>query len=125
MKQYQTGMTLGSTVIVSGVLLFFVFSGFKIFPTYMEFWNVKSSFSSVANDLRSGDAVSAAIIKEKIGRNFSVNNMSYLHKKIRVTPNKKGGLTARIKYEREVEYIGNLHFLMKFDHSLDYSRNGN
>ena len=49
-KKQQNGMTAAGWLIIMAIVLFFMYLGIKLVPAYMEFFSIKNSIESVAEE---------------------------------------------------------------------------
>ena len=50
MRKYQTGVSLGGLMIAAVILIVLALFGFKIGPSYMEFFSIKKAITAVAQE---------------------------------------------------------------------------
>jgi hypothetical protein len=93
---------------------------FRVGPLYLDDYTVRQSFAALSD----GDArnLSDQAIREKLYKNFVVNNVDNIDlKQVRVDRNAARVLVS-LYYERRVEFLSNLDVVAKFNHVYDSSR---
>lgn len=122
LQHSQKGMTFLGLAVVLGILAFFVLLVLRLAPSYMEFFNVKSSMDSLVNEAGITQQ-SPSEIKKLIDRRFLINDVKNTGRDD-VTITKDGGvLTVSIEYEVRNHVMGNVDAVMMFDHSVELVRN--
>ena len=120
MLKYQRGASLGTMGVVTVVILFFAYMVMRLFPPYMGHLTVKSIMDSVKKDLEKDiSAPTVADIQKGIRRNLEVNDLPVPKIRDFKIKKTKTGYNVSVKYQREQEWMGPVHFLMKFEESID------
>lgn len=115
-RRQQQGMTFWGLVFFLGVLAFFLFVGFKLFPPYMEDFKVRAALDSLARESDFG-SMTRPQISESLEKRFDIDNITAVKLGTDLTVETRGRLKlVRITYENVVPVVGNLSFLIQFDH---------
>jgi Domain of unknown function (DUF4845) len=112
----QRGMTMWGMLFVLGVLAFFLFLGFKLFPPYMTDFKVRSALDSLA---RQSDfaTMSKADIGEALSKRFDIDMIDGVDLGNSLSVETRGRLrVVRIKYEAVIPMAFNISALLEFDH---------
>lgn len=113
-KQYQGGMTAAGWLIIMAIVLFFMYLAIKLVPAYMEYFSIKSSLQSVAEE--SNSSSSKSDIQRLVSGRFSVNNIDIIEPKDVEIKDITGGKALYIEYENRIALFGNVSALVEFQH---------
>ncbi|AKE52570.1 DUF4845 domain-containing protein [Kangiella geojedonensis] len=113
-RQYQNGMTAAGWLIIMAIVLFFMYLAIKLVPAYMEYFTIKSSLESVAEEADS--RTSKSDIERLIAGRFSVNNIDIVEPKDIEVRDVTGGKALYIEYENRISLFGNVSALVEFKH---------
>lgn len=116
LQQRQKGMTFLGYVIVLGVIGFFALMAMKLAPLYLEYQSVVKIMNNVADSTSS--AATPKAIRDTIQKRLDVNNIEQVKAKDFKISRGNGTLQVSIAYEARTSFIGNLWFLLVFDHSV-------
>ena len=117
--KYQSGMTMWSLLFVLGVLAFFLFIGFRLFPPYMDDFKVKSALESLG---RQSDVGTMAVpeIKEAIRKRLEIDSADNFDLNSSLSVTSRGKIKViRINYESVTPLMFNIAALLTFDHSIE------
>ena len=113
-RQYQDGMTAAGWMIIMAIVLFFMYLAIKLVPAYMEYFSIKSSLESVAEE--SNSSSSKSDIERLVSGRFSVNNIDIIKPKDVEIKDITGGKALYIEYENRISLFGNVSALVEFKH---------
>lgn len=113
-KQYQGGMTAAGWLIIMAIVLFFMYLAIKLAPAYMEYFSIKSSLKSVAEE--STSSTSKSDIKRYVAGRFSVNSIDIVKPDDVEIKDVTGGKALYIEYENRISLFGNISALLEFQH---------
>lgn len=121
MNRKQSGMTMLGFLITLSVVMFFVYTGMKVVPMYIEYYSVKKALAGMANEPGIG-----AKSKEQVHSLFYRRlNMSYANGvkkdalKMEATDQ---GLMLTVDYEQRKQLIANLDVVGKFHAQQELKR---
>ncbi len=118
-RHKQRGMTLWGMLFVMGVLAFFLFIFFKLFPPYMEDFKIKSALDSLARQEDAG-RMSKGEAAEALRKRFEIDNIDSVKLDKDLTVEARGRMKIiRLRYENIIPIMGNLSILLEFDHSKE------
>lgn len=118
-RNTQKGMTFWSLLFVLGVLGFFLFVGFKVFPPYMDDFKVNSALDSLAKQSDIG-SLSKAAISESLRKRFDIDNISYVDPVKDLTLENRGRMRViRLRYKPTIPLMFNVSLLLEFDHTRE------
>lgn len=115
-RKYQDGMTGAGWVIVLAIVLFFMFMLIKLTPAYLEYFSIKSSMASVAEQ-NVGNSSTGEIRRLLEGR-FNINEVKSVKASDAKIKDITGGRALYIKYERRISLFGNISALLEFEHEV-------
>jgi uncharacterized protein DUF4845/pilin/secretion family protein with methylation motif len=122
MKRKQQGMTLIGFIISMAVAGVFIYVGMQLFPMYSEFFSVKKSLASLANEPGIAEE-SPEKIKDKFFKrmyiNYSEEHVKPEHVKI---VRRESGWMMTVDYEVRRPVIANLDVVGKFHAQQELSR---
>lgn len=113
-RQYQGGMTAAGWLIIMAIVLFFMYLAIKLVPAYMEFFSIKSSIESVAQETNSSSSKSE--IHRLVSGRFSVNSIDIIKAKDVKLKEITGGRALYVEYEDRIPLFGNISALLEFKH---------
>ena len=100
---------------VAGVAIFFALIGFKVGPSYAEYWTVSRVADEVAAkpELLRGPK---SKVYESIGQAFKQNNLWDAKPKELIRLEKDGarGMAVHVDYESRANLFGNIYVVTKF-----------
>lgn len=116
----QSGITLIGFVIVLIIAAFFVYTGMKLVPAYMDYFNVSKALNTVASNAQSG-SMTAAEVQQQLGlqqlsQYFSGSDVQA--KNITVVNEPSGGSELELSYDKKIPWIYNIDFLLHFQKSV-------
>lgn len=121
MKRKQSGMTLIGFIISMAVAGVFVYVGMQVVPMYSEFYSVKKSLASLANEPGIAEE-SSGKIEDKFFKRLYINysdNVKPQHVKL---VRKDAGWLMTVDYEVRRPVIANLDVVGKFHADQELSR---
>jgi hypothetical protein len=114
MRTPQRGLSLIGLIIVAAVLAFVAIMGFKLLPTYVEYFTIKR----VITDLGNGVEVRGGTPKDVMNafdRRAQIDNISSI-RGADLEVNKVGdGFEVRANYTVQVKLFGNVSACLDFD----------
>ncbi len=112
-----SGMTLLGFIFMMMIVGLFAYAGFKLVPAYLEFSSVKDSMKTLKAQW-GGRGSSPAQIKRDLDKIFYTSYVeSVKPQHIKITRG-NGGYVVTVKYDKREPFIGNLDFLMHFQHQV-------
>lgn len=117
LRHAQRGITLIGVLIGAALIAFFVYSGAKLAPIYLENYSVKSSLKSLgAEDEKAG---SARELRDQLMRRLQINNVQNVkpeHIIVKVEGNRR---IVTVEYEVRTRFYGNLWLLSSFNEKVE------
>ena len=116
----QRGMSLISWVIVIAFLLFQGIMAMRIIPVYVNDSSVSSIMKKLPGDTTLAHA-SVKKIRDTIEKRLKINNIYDIDRSDIVIQPTQGGYTVTLNYESRGTLIGNLDYIISFDHEATIS----
>ena len=109
----QQGVTAVGWLIILSLIAFFVFLGLKLFPIYLENFNVQGSMNSLAKETGLHKKTKAEI-RRLLNKKLNINNIRSIKKKdIKIS--KRGKIvTVTVDYSVTTPLMGALTLLAEF-----------
>jgi len=118
-RDTQKGMTFWSLLFMLGVLGFFLFIGFKLFPPYLDDFKVKSALDSLVKQPDIG-SLSKAAISESLRKRIQIDNIDYVDPVKDLTLENRGRMRIiRLRYQPTIPLMFNVSALLEFDHTRE------
>lgn len=119
-KSVEQGISLLGVLFVLLLVGFALTVLFRVGPLYLDDYTVRKSFEALGDgDTRN---LSDQAIREKLYKNFVVNNVDSIDlKQVRIDRN-AARILVSFYYERRVQFLGNLDVVAKFNNVYDSSR---
>jgi hypothetical protein len=119
-RSVEQGISLLGVLFVLLLVGFALTVLFRVGPLYLDDYTVRKSFEALGDgDTRN---LSDQAIREKLYKNFVVNNVDSIDlKQVRIDRN-PARILVSFYYERRVQFLGNLDVVAKFNNVYDSSR---
>lgn len=119
----QQGMSVVGFLMVASLVGFLALTAVKLVPVYIEFNSVKQAMDAAVSQSSGARDASASEIRESLSKRLSMNYVSSVKPSdIKITPQSGGGFKLSVDYEAEKPLMGNVHFLVKFNHEASTMR---
>lgn len=120
-RRQQRGMTFAGWLIVLVIFGVFALAALRLVPIYLEFYRINSVLSSMKAEMIDG-STSKKDIKSFLDRRFDIESIGRIKPSdIKITPRSETW-EVRANYDARSEFIGNLHFIVTFDKSVEIKR---
>lgn len=118
-RDTQKGMTFWSLLFMLGVLGFFLFIGFKLFPPYLDDFKVKSALDSLVKQPDIG-SLSKAAVSDSLRKRIQIDNIDYVDPVKDLTLENRGRMRIiRLRYQPVIPLMFNVSALLEFDHTRE------
>ncbi len=115
----QQGLTMISGLVVLVIMATLFSAAFKLGPLYLDNYFIKASIDSLHKD-NVGEMTNADI-RRKMANHFLINNIRDVKaKQLKIVREKKRILVS-LNYEKRVNFMGNLDFVVTFTNVYDSS----
>lgn len=113
----EKGMTTIGFLVLAVFVGLFAFAAIRLTPVYLNYMKVSGVVNGVFEEF-DGQNASRAEIQRSISRRFEVESVSEInYREVEVTPD-SGGFLVEATYSHSTPFIGNIHFLVKFNKSV-------
>ena len=109
----QRGLSLTGLLITSGVLVFFAIIGFKLLPSYIEYWTVQRIITDIARspEVRGG---SLRDVQSAFDRRTAIDNVNSVKASDLEVTKTGDGYDILVTWTRRVPLFGNLNACIDF-----------
>ena len=114
----QQGVTLIGGAIILSVIAFFVFLGLKIFPVYLDNFNIKGSLKSMQKE-QGLYQKSKVQIRSLLNQKLEINDIESIKKKDVKIDKRNGEVIIRINYSVKIKLAGALSLLAEFNEKAE------
>jgi hypothetical protein len=117
-RNAQKGITMWGLMMIILIGVFFLFLFFKLFPAYMQDWEVSSQLESVAHEPNARN-LSPDDIMTAIEKRFEIEDIDNIRPRrdIKIVP-EGNGVAIDLNYNVEIEMLGNANVILYFDHHV-------
>jgi Flp pilus assembly protein TadG len=113
----QRGLTMISWMIVLVFLLFQAVIAMNVIPVYMNDSSVKKIIKDLPNDIKARNESSTKGLKSLVMQRLNINNIYSIKTGNVTVKTGRGFNTVTIKYEPRGKLIGNLEYIVSFEHT--------
>ena len=121
-RKSQRGVSLVSVFLLLAILGVGFTIGVRLFPVYMNYYNVKSILNEVAHSPNIGSENYHAVWNA-ISKRLDINDINDVTQKDFSMKTVGNQTTLTIKYQVRRHLIGNIDGLISFDYSVHYQSN--
>ncbi len=119
-RSTEQGISLLGVLFILLLVGFALTVLFRVGPLYLDDYTVRKSFEALGDGNTRN--LSDQAIREKLYKNFVVNNVDNIDlKQVRVDRN-PARILVSLYYERRVQFLGNLDVVAKFNNVYDSSK---
>jgi|SRR5690554_921536 len=114
LARYQQGLSPLGVLLVVMLFAFFLVSGLKLLPHYMDFSQLKTVYQNI-NDQPNIDAMSPQDVQSAISRALSINSLGDFDIKENTVISKESGhLKVGLDYEVREHLFANINVVLTF-----------
>jgi hypothetical protein len=119
----QTGMSLITTLVMLGFVVFLAYLTIMIVPVYIDDYQAQKIVGNLDEKEADFFSLSKQDIIDSVDRRFSISSI-YDIKPREVLKIKTGGGKVKVQmhYDREIGIAANLFVVMKFRHDYEFSK---
>ncbi|MCZ6890497.1 MAG: DUF4845 domain-containing protein [Gammaproteobacteria bacterium] len=119
-RSRQRGLSFAGWLILVVVSVVVITLALRIIPHYVDYYAISTVVDSLPRDHVHNMTKKA--IRKAISRRLKVNNVRDLPvREIFTIVRGKGATRLELNYERRANLIGNMHVVMKFEKSFEFS----
>ena len=117
-RNAQKGVTMWGIMLIILIGIFFLFLFFKLFPAYMEDFEISSQLDSVAHEPNARN-LSPDDIMVAIEKRFEIEDIDNVkpRRDVKIVP-QGNGVAIDLNYSVEIEMMGNANVILYFDHHV-------
>ncbi len=110
----QAGLTIFGFVLVAAVVIFFAMVGFRVVPSYVEYYSVKKSLEDT---MRSGnvDPNNLQGFRAELARRLQTSYVENVKAADVIVQRSGSQITAELTWERRLHMFGNAYILLEFE----------
>jgi len=110
----QAGLSFLSILLIAIMVGFFVMSGIRMAPSYMEYLTIKDVVGAIATEPGAKEH-SVAAIRRRLETNFNTNQIYGLRARDIEVYRENGETYIDANYEARIPLVGNIDAVMKFE----------
>jgi len=114
----QRGVTGLGWLIILGLIAFFAFLSLKLFPIFVENFNVKTALESLKNE-QGIERKAGTEIRDLLWRKLDINDVKNVGLKNIKINKRKGNLYVRVVYDVKQPLVGPLSLVAEFDERME------
>ena len=114
----QKGMTAVGWVLVLLLIMVFAIVGIRLFPMYMDSFNVSTSMESLTTDPQARGK-SALQIRTLLMKRLDINMVKDVSTQDITISRNRNGITLAVEYEVRRPLFGDLYLLLAFNKSVE------
>ena len=110
----QAGLTILGFLLVAAVVIIFAMVGFRVVPSYIEYYSVKKSLDDT---MRSGsaDPSNMTAFRSELARRLQTSYVENVKANDAVVQRVGNQITAELSWERRLHMVGNAYILLEFE----------
>ena len=110
----QRGLTILGFLLVAAVVIIFAMVGFRVVPSYVEYYSVKKSLDDT---MRGGnvDPNNLQAFRAELARRLQTSYVENVKANDAVVRRDGNQITAELAWERRLHMFGNAYILLEFE----------
>ena len=110
----QQGLTIVGFILVAAVVIIFAMVGFRVVPSYVEYYSVKKSLEDT---MRAGNADpnNQQAFRAELARRLQTSYVENVKSTDAVLTRNGSQLVAELAWERRLHMFGNAYILLEFE----------
>ena len=110
----QAGLTILGFLLVAAVVIIFAMVGFRVVPSYIEYYSVKKSLDDT---MRSGtvDPNNLRLFRDELTRRLQTSYVENVKANDAIVLRQGNQVTAELAWERRLHMFGNAYILLEFE----------
>ena len=110
----QRGLTIFGFLLVAAVVVIFAMVGFRVVPSYIEYYSVKKSLEDT---MRSGnvDPNNLQAFRAELARRLQTSYVENVKANDAVVQRVGNQISAELAWERRLHMFGNAYILLEFE----------
>jgi hypothetical protein len=111
----QRGVTMIGWIFLLVPVAIVVYASIRAVPEYLNYYKVVTALKETANQLKSDETLSPAVIRTAVERRFDTGYVDEPKAKDLLIAKADEGWSVTADYEKTVPMFGNLHLLLVFN----------
>lgn len=113
-ERSQRGLTILGFLLVAAVVVIFAMVGFRVVPSYVEYYSVKKSLDDT---MRGGgvDPNNLGAFRKELARRLQTSYVENVQANDAVIQRNGTQITAELAWERRLHMFGNAYILLEFE----------
>jgi hypothetical protein len=112
MRRNERGLTMIGFLFVAGVIVLFVIVGFRVLPSYVEYYSVEKVLQST---LREEPSASQAELKRALSKRIQAEYIDSVNAGDLVVTRDGNQLVATLSWQKVLPMIANASILLEFE----------
>ena len=110
----QRGLTILGFMLVAAVVIIFAMVGFRVVPSYIEYYSVKKSLDET---MRSGtvDPNNLQAFRSELARRLQTSYVENVKANDAIVQRVGNQISAELAWERRLHMFGNAYILLEFE----------
>jgi len=117
---YQQGITVFGVAFTMFLIGFVTFTTLKLFPAYMQNFNIRSSLQGMEGD-KSREYLGAIAVRDTVLKRLDINNVTQVDKEDISVSRDGEYYYIDIDYEVKIPFISNVSLLLDFKNHAEVS----
>lgn len=113
----QGGMTFISLLIVLAGVALIGLGVFRLIPVYLAQMKIVGAMESVKKEY-AGDSPTPRQLQQSLAKRFDIEMITAIRYRDISLSRQGDGILMKADYANEVPFIGNVHFIVRFDHQV-------
>lgn len=110
----QHGLTILGFLLVAAVVVIFAMVGFRVVPSYIEYYSVKKSLEDTMRG-GSADPNNPAAFRSELARRLQTSYVENVKAADVVLQRKGAQVSAELAWERRLHMVANAYILLEFE----------
>jgi hypothetical protein len=111
-RRAQRGLSMIGFLFVAAVIVVVAIVGFRMVPSYVEYYTVQSA---VEKSLRDAPDPTAAVIKKSFEKYIAADYIDSVTASDLVVAKEGNVITASVAWQKQLHMVGNVSLLLDFD----------
>ncbi|MEO0421651.1 MAG: DUF4845 domain-containing protein [Pseudomonadota bacterium] len=120
-RRGSRGLTLPSLIVILAGAALIALGVFRLIPIYLGHMKVVGAMQSVQNEFE-GENMSRIDLLGALEKRFDIEGIEIIRYRDVKVERKGDFMSMTAKYENEVPFLANVHFLVRFDHVVLVAR---
>ena len=119
-RHSQAGITALGFLILATLVGAVGFAVLRVTPMYIKNMRMSTILTDVGREL-SGESPTPETIRTELARRFSIEDISFPTRDVKITQS-KNGYSVHVQYEERAPYVADLYLLVAYDKQVEITR---